>query len=221
MNKKLIPMLGIGAIAGSAACLLAKLVRLKKKATMDYDFEDEFTFDDDDEFRSGYILESDLRDALRLLFRTYPDYKITGFDDNHGCTADELREYWADFMTSLLQPILNNSWEASPRLEAYGTKVQMPSDHQNVLFREPACILVNDTVDCIDDPSCSVEHNLQLWITESGKLAIVHMFGISQGEAALGYYHLDYTVDKYSFLPWSFKELISKLFHLIYNGHAW
>ena len=32
MNKKLIPLIGIGALAGSAACLLAKLSRLKKKA---------------------------------------------------------------------------------------------------------------------------------------------------------------------------------------------
>lgn len=221
MNKKLIPLIGIGALAGSAACLLAKLVRQKKKAAMKYDFDDEFTFDDDDDFRSGYIPESDLRDALRLLFRTYPDYRITGFDDSHGCTADELREYWANFMASLLQPILNDSWEASPRLEAFDTKVQMPSDNSDNLFHEPACILVNDTVDCIDDPSCSVEHNLQLWITVSGELAIVHMFGISQGEAVLGYSHLDYTVGKYSFLPWSFNELISKLFYLIYNGHAW
>lgn len=220
MNKKLIPLIGIGALAGSATYLLAKLVRLKKKAAKDFDFEDEFAFDDD-RFRPGYIFESDLRDALRLLFRTYPDYEITGLDDDHGCTAAELREYWADFMTSMLQPILNDGWETSPRLEAYDTKEQMPADKHGSLFTEPAFILVNDTVDYINDPSFSVEHDLQLWITDSGKLAIVHMFGISQGAAAIGYSHLDYFVRDYSDLPWSFKDLISKLFRLVEIGHAW
>ena len=41
MNKKLIPLIGIGALAGSAACLLAKKVRMKKKAAWDIDFEDD------------------------------------------------------------------------------------------------------------------------------------------------------------------------------------
>lgn len=219
MNKKLIPLIGIGALAGSATYLLGKLARLKKKASMDYDFDDEFTFDDE-EFRPGYINKSALRDALKLLFSTYSDYEITVLDGNHDCTADEIREYWADFMTSLLLPVLNGGWETSPRLEAYDTKAQIPAEIHGDLFLEPAFILVNDTVDCIDDPSCSVEHNLQLWITDSGELAIVHMFGVSQGEAALGYSHLDYIVHEYSFLPWRFKDLISKLFRLTENGHA-
>ena len=221
MNKRIIPLIGIGALAGSATYLLAKLVRLKKKAAKDYAFEDELTFDDDDEFRPGYIFESDLRDALRLLFRTYPDYEITGFGDNHDCSAEELREYWADFLTSLLLPILNDGWEAIPRLEAYDTKAKVPAISHGDLFLEPAFMLVNDTVDYIDDPSCSVEFNKQLWITDSGELSIVLMFGISQGEAALGYSHLDEIVHEYSYLPWRFNELISKLFCLIEKGHAW
>ena len=219
MNKKLIPLIGIGALAGSAACLLAKLSRLKKKATMDYDSDDELTFDDD-ELRPGYIYKSDLRDALRLLFRTYPDYEITGFGGNHDCPADELREYWVDILTTLLLPILNDGWEKSPRLVAYDTKVQMPAKKHGDLFVEPAFILINETVDDIDDPSCTVEYHRQLWITDSGELAIVQVFGISQGESTIGYSYLDYIVHDYSYVPWRFNELISRLFCLIEFGHA-
>lgn len=52
MNKNLIPLIGIGALAGSVACLLAKKVRMKKRASWDIDFEDdeiladEFCIDD-------------------------------------------------------------------------------------------------------------------------------------------------------------------------------
>ena len=92
MNKILIPLIGIGALAGSAACLLAKKVRMKKKASWDIDFEDdeiladEFCIDDKP-VRPGYIFESDLHDALMSLFRAYSDWEITGYPPH--CTADD------------------------------------------------------------------------------------------------------------------------------------
>lgn len=226
MNKKLIPLIGIGALVGSSACLLAKKLRMKKKASWDIDFEDdtlladEFRIDDEP-VRPGYIFESDLHDALMSLFRAYSDWEIMGCGVFHNCTADDLREYWADLMTALLLPVLNDGWETSPRLEAYGDKTKALVEHHGDLFTEPAFILVNDLVDYIDDPSWSVEHNVQLWITDSGYLAIVHMFGVLNGSEYVGYYDFDYSVNEFSRVPWRFEKLLSKLFRLVENRHAW
>ncbi len=155
------------------------------------------------------------------LFRAYSDWEIMGCGVFHNCTADDLREYWADLMTALLLPVLNDGWETSPRLEAYGDKTKALVEHHGDLFTEPAFILVNDLVDYIDDPSWSVEHNVQLWITDSGYLAIVHMFGVLNGSEYVGYYDFDYSVNEFSRIPWRFEKLLSKLFRLVENRHAW
>ena len=59
MNKKLIPLIGIGALVGSGSCLLAKKLRMKKKASWDIDFEDDTLLADkfridDEPVRPGY-----------------------------------------------------------------------------------------------------------------------------------------------------------------------
>ena len=124
-------------------------------------------------------------------------------------------------MTALLLPVLNDGWETSPRLEAYGDKTKALVEHHGDLFTEPAFILVNDLVDYIDDPSWSVEHNVQLWITDSGYLAIVHMFGVLNVSEYVGYYDFDYSVNEFSRVPWRFEKLLSKLFRLVETRHAW
>ena len=226
MNKNLIPLIGIGALAGSVACLLAKKVHMKKKASKDIVFEDDATLAD--EFRindepvcPGYIFESDLHDALMSLFRAYSDWEITGYGVCQSCTADDLRENWADFMTALLLPVINDGWETSPRLEAYGAEGQTLVEHHGDLFTEPAFILVNDMDDYIDDPPWSVENDVQLWITESGYLAIVYKLCISNGSEYIFYSQFGYHVDEFSRVPWHFEKLLSKLFRLVEKYHAW
>ena len=52
MNKKLISMIGIGALAGSASWLLAKKQHLKKTEPSEFDFEDDPLLDySDPDFR--------------------------------------------------------------------------------------------------------------------------------------------------------------------------
>ena len=235
MNKKLIPLIGIGALAGTTAWLLTKKKHLKKRESSEFDFEDNPLLDySDPDFREidpcgginpgsdkryyGHILNYELRDALRLLFGTYSDEEIAEYSVCLGETDVDLREYWVNTMSSLLHPLLNNNWQSSPRLEAYGShSVDLVGKHGEI-FDAPASILINDQLDCIYDRFCAVEHNLQLWIADDGELAVVTMFGFMRGPMVLGYYDLNYIVDEESVLPWSFRSLMTMLYRLIDNS---
>lgn len=234
MNKKLIPLIGIGALAGSAAWLLAKK-HLKKPEPSEFDFEDDPLLDySDPDFREidtysriypgsdkkscGHIMNYELRDALRLLFSTYSDEEIAEYSVCLGETDVDLREYWVNTLSSLLHPLLNHSWRSSPHLEAYGShSIDLVGKHGEI-FDSPACILISDQLDCIYDRFCAVEHNLQLWISDEGELAVVTMFGFMRGPMVLGYYDLNYIVDEDSALPWTFRSLMTMLYRLIDNG---
>lgn len=224
MNRRIFSLIGIGALAGSAACLLAKMAHAKKKSSVEFSFDDvssDDPFSDDAWYRSGYILKSELREALLLLFNNYSDNEIADYSADLDCTDGDLREYWVDVMASLLLPVLNESWESCPRLEAYGAHdVNLIGEH-GVVFDDPACILVNDQADCVNDRFFTVEHNIQLWLTEDGGLAVVRMFGFMCGPMVLGYSYLDYVVDESTPLPWSFREIMTSLYRLVEAGRAW
>ena len=66
MNKKLIPMLGIGALVGSAAFLLAKKRNLKKQEPFEFDF-------DVDQLLAGQALELDAAEILKEVMPKLPE----------------------------------------------------------------------------------------------------------------------------------------------------
>ena len=124
MNKKLIPLIGIGALAGSAAWLLAKK-HLKKPEPSEFDFEDDPLLDySDPDFREidtysriypgsdkkscGHIMNYELRDALRLLFSTYSDEEIAEYSVCLGETDVDLREYWVNTIAGGVVPTLRH-----------------------------------------------------------------------------------------------------------------
>ena len=225
MNKRISTMINLGVLVSSAACLLAKMVQRKKKKSIDFPFDDGVPsskpLQDETWFSSGFLLRSDLKAALMLLFSTYSDEEIAEYSACVDCTDGDLREYWVDTMAALLDPVIDENWQRCPRLEAYGSHaVDLVGKHGNI-FDNPACVLINDQADCIYDSFCAVEHNIQLWLADDGELAVVTMFGFMRGPMVLGYCDLDYVVDEDSVLPWSFRELMTRLYRLIDNGRAW